>query len=457
MEELLKIVENLQTDKSLTSLDEASVKQKIILQILTLVGWNIFDIHEVRPEYPVGDNKKVDYALIAGNKVKMFIEAKNQGENLEKHQEQLLNYAFRHGIQIAILTNGIIWWFYLPLREGSWEQRRFYVLELYAHSSKEIAQSFVDFLAKEHVLSGAAMKNADNIYRTNQITEALPKAWNQIIRDPTLQGLMTEELVEATEKLCGYKPEKDEATDFLSTLIPRISLPESWKALPKEEPNTTSGQNDDKSITDFDTIVVPAQKEGFQETFIGENCWYAIRISKKMIPKIKYIAAYQVASVSEITHIAPVKSIKQWQDTNKYIVHFAESAKEIGPINLIPNGTVTAPQAPRYTSMEKLQTAKTLDEAFSGPENSITTPKNKKYKVFFDKLRNAVLTIAPNFTHAKALSRPGWDLGIGRSGFTLYVYFTASDKKVSIGIYINVGVKEDNDATYLSDKIESKS
>ena len=116
--------------------------------------------------------------------------------------------------------------------------------------------------------------------------------------------------------------------------------------------------------TEIDTIVVPVREGGFQKRFTGDNCWYPIRISKKMIPKIKYIVAYQVAPVSAITYIAPVKSIKQWQDSNRYIVHFAEPAREIGPINLIPNSTVKAPQEPRYTSMEKLQNAKTLDEAF---------------------------------------------------------------------------------------------
>jgi hypothetical protein len=38
---------------------------------------------------------------------------------------------------------------------------------------------------------------------------------------------------------------------------------------------------------------VLAQKEGFEQTFLGEDCWYAIRISGGMLPKIKYVAAYQ--------------------------------------------------------------------------------------------------------------------------------------------------------------------
>ena len=116
--------------------------------------------------------------------------------------------------------------------------------------------------------------------------------------------------------------------------------------------------------SEIDTIVVPARDEGFEETFIGENCWYKIRIHSSMKPKIEWIAAYRVAPISAITHIAPVKSIEQFEDTNKYILIFSEPAQKIDPVKLVNKGTVKAPQAPRYTSMERLQNAKTLDEAF---------------------------------------------------------------------------------------------
>jgi hypothetical protein len=116
--------------------------------------------------------------------------------------------------------------------------------------------------------------------------------------------------------------------------------------------------------SDIDTIVIPAREDGFQEVFLGENCWYAIRIHSSMIPRIKYIAAYQVAPVSAITHIAKVHKIEQWKDTNKYVLYFEEVAKPIEPINLVPKGLVKAPQGPRYTSMSRLDDAKTLDDSF---------------------------------------------------------------------------------------------
>jgi len=116
--------------------------------------------------------------------------------------------------------------------------------------------------------------------------------------------------------------------------------------------------------SEFDTIVVPAREEGFKETFLGENRWYEIRINASMIPQIKCIAAYQVAPTSAITHWAQVRNIEPWEMGGKYVVNFLGKAKEIGPIQLVPKSRVKALQNSRYTSFERLQNAKTLDDVF---------------------------------------------------------------------------------------------
>jgi hypothetical protein len=113
----------------------------------------------------------------------------------------------------------------------------------------------------------------------------------------------------------------------------------------------------------LDTIIVPAQPDGFEETFIGENCWYAIRISGGMLPKIKYIAAYRTQPESAVTHYAPVASIEPYGEQGKYKLLFAEPAKPVGPIPYAdaPSGSM---QAARYTSFKKLMTAKKLTDLF---------------------------------------------------------------------------------------------
>jgi hypothetical protein len=169
----------------------------------------------------------------------------------------------------------------------------------------------------------------------------------------------------------------DELWEELETvLISRFKFPvevvtlkrfkkNNWKILYDFSPflNEVSEDIEKIDISDIDTIVIPAREDGFQEAFIDENCWYAIRLNSSMIPKIKYIAAYQIAPVSAITHIAEVKSIEQWKDTNKYILYFSEPAEKI---KKVPLGKIKgkAPQSPRYSSKNRILNAKSLDSVF---------------------------------------------------------------------------------------------
>ena len=169
----------------------------------------------------------------------------------------------------------------------------------------------------------------------------------------------------------------DELSDELETvLISRFKFPvevitlkryknKIGKVLYEFEPflNEVIEDSEKIQVSEIDTIVVPAREDGFKDVFLDEDCWYAIRLNSSMIPKIKYIAAYQVAPISAITHIAKVMSIEQWNDTNKYILRFEEPALEI---KKVPMGKSKgkAPQSPRYSSKEKILNALTLDNVF---------------------------------------------------------------------------------------------
>jgi hypothetical protein len=119
-----------------------------------------------------------------------------------------------------------------------------------------------------------------------------------------------------------------------------------------------------RSQIDIDTIIVPARQKEFQHTFIEKSCWYAIRIHQNIVNKIKHIAAYRVAPISAITHIASVERIEPWEDTSRYVLHFSEAPEEIVPIPLIPGGVAKAPRDHRYTSLDVLRRARNLDEVF---------------------------------------------------------------------------------------------
>ena len=135
----------------------------------------------------------------------------------------------------------------------------------------------------------------------------------------------------------------------------RIAVEVAQKKVSKK----TTGQG---KPGDNDTIVVPAKQGGFERVFLAKNCWYAIRISGGMLPKIRYIAAYQSSPVSAITHYAPVKSIEPYGEGGKFQVNFAEPATELKkpiPLAGAPAGTM---QGPRYTRLEKVLSASKVSD-----------------------------------------------------------------------------------------------
>ena len=86
-----------------------------------------------------------------------------------------------------------------------------------------------------------------------------------------------------------------------------------------------------------------------------------VTIGAAMKDRIKYIAAYRVAPISAVTHIAEILDIKPYKDTGKYVLIFKGPAQEIEKIRL--QEPKNSPQGPVYTKRERLLKAKTLEDA----------------------------------------------------------------------------------------------
>jgi len=117
------------------------------------------------------------------------------------------------------------------------------------------------------------------------------------------------------------------ARDLLSVFRQRITSSQKRElaAITSSEPPRISK---DRSVRrkrgEYDTIVCPAHQDGFKKEFLGKNRWYAIRISKSVIPRLKYVALYITAPTSKITHYGRIRAIKPWRDSGKYIVLLRE-------------------------------------------------------------------------------------------------------------------------------------
>lgn len=209
-DELIKFIDRLKgKNDAILKYSEESTKLGIILPLLQHLGWNPFDISTIYPEYPVRRGK-VDYSIRDGKKSKVFIEVKKVSEDLDKHDEQLLQYSFGESVEMAILTNGITWLFYLPQKLGiKWEQRKFFTINIFDQTSNMVARSFIDYLSMENVISGKHVENAENVLINEQtrklILKTLPDVWEKIltIPHPELIDLIADE----TEKKCGHRPD----------------------------------------------------------------------------------------------------------------------------------------------------------------------------------------------------------------------------------------------------------
>ena len=218
-EEVFNVIRRWQSDERLTALSEARICSAVIVPILRGLNWDIANPEEVWEQYPVEEIGMVDYALLIGNEPKVLVEVKRGGESLDRHQSQIRNYARIGGVSLATLTNGATWRFYLPLQEGSWERTRVGDVEIQDQDTVEIAQRLVDLLSRENVSSENAIKNAENLQKRNQIAEALPEAWEQLVNDKIPN------LLEArVQELCGHKPSRNEVGQFLSGHLEQIQI-----------------------------------------------------------------------------------------------------------------------------------------------------------------------------------------------------------------------------------------
>ena len=195
---------------------EQDTRERAVNPVIGALGWNVFDPNEVDREYSVRGGR-VDYCLRAQERNLILIEVKRAGTDLSEHQEQLLRYAFDEGVPLAVLTDGLVWWLYLPTAGANWEQRLFFRVNFRERRPAEAAAALFRFLNRDGVVKGEAQDEAAREFesqeRARRVQAALQGAWQRVLRDP--ESLVREELADAVEDISGYRPSHETVADFL--------------------------------------------------------------------------------------------------------------------------------------------------------------------------------------------------------------------------------------------------
>jgi hypothetical protein len=230
--QIISFVKDLKSNKKRHTLDEASTKQAVVLKLLSLLEWDIFNVEEVYPDFAT-DAGQVSYALRIGNTGRLFLDVRRDDGHLDDVHKHLVAFAAREGIELAVHTDGVHWWFYLPAAKGALKQKRCHSLDLSEGRPENAASDLIAFLSRDKVASGEYLEAAKTTYQRQKrkiAADVLPEAWNKIVTGPN--KILMEILGDATEKICGYKAEPDMIERFIGANLDRWVLAQERRTAP---------------------------------------------------------------------------------------------------------------------------------------------------------------------------------------------------------------------------------
>lgn len=121
IDQLRVLATRIANTKDLIQTEEAT-KTSMIMPLIQILGYNVFDPLEVTPELvaDVGLKKgeKVDYAILRDGKPIMLFECKKAGGDLNiNHAGQLFRYFHVTAARFGVLTNGLVYKFFTDLEQ----------------------------------------------------------------------------------------------------------------------------------------------------------------------------------------------------------------------------------------------------------------------------------------------------------------------------------------------------
>jgi len=212
---LVSFIKDIRTSKKIFTFDEASIKQAVVLRLLSLLEWDIFNVEEICPNFS-SDASMVSYALRIDHAGKVLLDVKRDHEGTDGLHKQLVDLAAREAFELCVHTDGPRWWFYLPSAKGGLSQKRCHVIDLIDQKPEHAAADLIAFLSREKVAVGGHLEAAMAAHQSQKrkmAAEFLPEAWNKVMAGPN--KILVEILSDATEKLCGCKPDPGVVEGFI--------------------------------------------------------------------------------------------------------------------------------------------------------------------------------------------------------------------------------------------------
>lgn len=189
------------------ALTEEATKTSVVLPLIQTLGFDVFNLEEVVPEFiaDVGMKKgeKVDFALKIAGKVSVLIEVKPISMSLGNTQyNQLYRYFAVTDARLAILTNGREIWFFSDVDEpNKMDKKPFFTFDLQSHDEAQ-ALEFTRF-QKDGFQIESILEAASNLKYTTAAANFLKKQitkpdeeFVRLVGKQIYDGMLTKAVIE---------------------------------------------------------------------------------------------------------------------------------------------------------------------------------------------------------------------------------------------------------------------
>ena len=244
--------------------------------------------------------------------------------------------------------------------------------DVYAHISEQLARFATSTVTSTNQIRNILIKAVENEPETKQeieryLSQTVFKTVTELmlfLTESNIKIVITINDVTADLNIVCKIFKNQPDVVLLQRYICGNAISYYYEPMREEIEDIESEKTKTGSAVDFDTVVCAAFEDGFKHAYLENNAWWEIRLSQKARENLKYLAIYEKAPVAHISHYAEIERKEPYKETGKYILYL-KNKKTVKPIKLGKGKKGEAPQAPRYTTLEKLLKAKAVSELWS--------------------------------------------------------------------------------------------
>jgi hypothetical protein len=160
--------------------NEQATKASLIAPLFVLLGYNMHDPRECKPEYRTdfGKGEKaatpVDWAFLINGSFAFFVEAKEVGAKVTRYAEQLgMYFAKEPAVKLGILTNGTQWRFFTDItHENVMDTEPFFAWDV-LHDDPAIALDVLTIIQKSQFKAQLIKTFAERKHHQNLLVAEL--------------------------------------------------------------------------------------------------------------------------------------------------------------------------------------------------------------------------------------------------------------------------------------------